>query len=292
MRARRALLYMPGDDLHKIRKATTLGVDCICMDLEDSVTPDRKADARATIAEALQSLDFGCAEKLVRINPPGCGLEGEDLRVVLPFHPQGIVIPKIKEGEQIRWVSAQIAAIENERGWTRGAISLIAIIETARAILDLREIASADSRIQALICGADDLAVDIGATRTREGWEVFYARSAVVMHAAAFGLQAIDIVFTDLTDPQGLRAEASQGAQMGFAGKQIIHPSQVTPVQEAFTPSDEAVAHARRIVEAYQAQTTAGAGAFTLDGKMVDAPIVRAAERTLEKAKAGTKTQG
>jgi citrate lyase beta subunit len=286
MRARRALLYMPGDDIHKIRKAATLGVDCICMDMEDGVALNRKAQARATIAEALHNLDFGRAERLARINPVGSGLELDDLSSVLRGKPDGILIPKVENAEQIRWVSQQLTQAEDQHGWERGSIRLLTIIETARAIINLPKIAGADPRLETLIFGAEDFAVDIGATRSPAGWEVLYARSAVITHAAAFDLQAIDIVFLDLGDIEGLRQEAELGAAMGFAGKQIIHPNQVAPVQEAFTPSQAAIAQAMRLIQAFEQHQAAGVGAFVLDGKMVDAPVIKSAERILDLARA------
>jgi citrate lyase subunit beta-like protein len=162
-------------------------------------------------------------------------------------------------------------------------------VETARGIINLAQIAAADPRLEAIIFGADDFASDVGATRTPEGREVFYARGAVVTHAAAFGLQAIDMVYTNFHDSEGLRKEALDGARMAFAGKQIIHPNQVGPVQEAFTPGDEAIAHAIRLMQEYEKHQQAGVGAFVVDGKMVDAPIVKAAQRVLALAKAAGK---
>jgi citrate lyase beta subunit len=290
MRARRALLYMPGDDMKKIRKATTLDVDCICMDMEDGVALNRKSEARAAIVEALQTLDFGRSERLARINAVGSGLEEADLLAVLPARPQGIVIPKVEEAEQIRWAARQIEGFLALGGLAQEVqISLLVVVETARGILNLREIAAASPRLQAIIFGAEDLAGDIGAVRTRPGWEVFYARSAVVTHAAAYNLQAIDMVYIDFKDAQGLETESIQGMQMGFSGKQIIHPNQVEPVQRAFTPSDEAIAYAQRVMEAFASSQNAGFGAFALDGKMIDAPIVKAAERVLGRARAAGK---
>ena len=289
MRARRALLYMPGDDLRKIRKATTLDVDCVCLDLEDGVAANRKAEARATLADALQELDFGRAERLARINPLGSGLEAEDLAAALRGRPDGIVIPKVEDGEPIRWASAQIETVERQNGWPVGAIHLIVLVETARGIVNLAQIATAGERLQALIFGAEDLAGDIGAVRTPEAWEVFYARSAVVTHAAAFGLQAIDMVYVDYKDRPGLVREAEQAVHLGFAGKQVIHPDQVEPVQAAFTPDASAVEHARRVVEAAREHQAGGFGAFALDGKMIDAPVVKAAERVLARARAAGK---
>lgn len=289
MRARRALLYMPGDEMRKIHKATTLGADCICMDMEDGVAVNRKEAARDTIVQALHTLDFGRSERLVRINPVGSGLEVEDLRAALDGHPDGVVVPKIETQEQILWTTHSIASVEKKNGWSPGGICLIAIVETARALLNLAQIAGADSRLQALIFGAEDLAGDIGAVRTVEGWEVFYARSAVVTHAAAFDLQAIDQVYLDFNDTEGLTRDCQFGVQLGFSGKQIIHPNQVVPVQTSFTPSDEAIEHAQRLMSAFASHQQSGRGAFALDGKMVDAPIIKAAERVLERARAAGK---
>lgn len=289
MHPRRALLYMPGDDMHKIQKATTLGVDCICMDIEDGVALNRKAEARSTIVQALKTLDFGRSERLVRVNPVGSGLIEEDLNAVLPAQPDGLVLPKVANAEQILWVSWKLDQIEAANSWPDGSIILLALIETAKGVVNLREIAGSTARLQGLIFGAEDLAGDIGAVRTREGWEIFYARSAVVTHAAAFGLQALDMVFMDLRDIAALREECQQAARMAYTGKQAIHPNQIGPIQEAFTPSEEAIAHAQRVVEAAAQNQRQGTGAFTLDGKMVDAPVVRAAEWVLERARAAGK---
>jgi citrate lyase beta subunit len=289
MRARRALLYTPGDDQHKIQKTTTMDIDCICLDIEDGVANNRKAQARVVINEALTTLKFGQSERLVRINPVGSGLEIQDLAEVLPAKPDGIVIPKVEYGDQVRWISAQISDVEKVKGWSPGAICIIAQIETARGVVNLQQIASADFRLQGLIFGAEDFAGDTGAIRTQDGWEVFYARSAVVIHAAAYDLEAIDLVFTDLNDIDGLINEARQGMQMGFSGKQIIHPNQVKPVQEVFTPSDEAIAQALRLLDTFNTHQQAGQGAFALDGKMIDAPVIKSAKRILERARAAGK---
>lgn len=290
MRSRRALLYMPGDDRHKIEKAISLGVDCICMDMEDGVAPNRKAEARRTIAAALRELDFGRAERLARINPVGSGLEKDDLDAVLPARPDGIVIPKVETVEQLVWVSEQVETMERRQDWPVGDIRLIAIIETPKAVLNLKDIA-AHPRLDALIFGAEDLSVALGATRTREAWEVFYARSAVVLAAAAFGLQAIDMVSIDFRDLEALRAEARLGAQLGYAGKQVIHPNQVGPVQEAFTPDDAAIEAARRLIAAFEAYQREGKGAFAVEGRMVDLPLVRAAQNVLARARAAGKIE-
>ena len=289
MRARRALLYVPGDDLYKIKKAISLGVDSICMDLEDGVATNQKEQARATVRQALQTLNFGESECLVRINPVGSGLELLDLEQVLPGKPDGVIIPKLESSDQLRWVCTQLTEAENKRAFSPGGIIIIAVVETARGILNLPEIIVADLRLQALIFGAEDFANDLGATRTPEGWEVFYARSAIITHSAASDLQAIDQVYVDFNDTEGLILDARQGANMGFSGKQIIHPKQVHPVQEVYTPSDEAIARAQQIMEASKSYQDAGKGAFALDGRMIDAPIIKSAQRVLEKARAAGK---
>jgi len=280
---------MPGDNLRKITKATTLGVDCVCMDMEDGVALNRKQQARETIVQALESLSFGRSERLARINPVGSGLEEEDLRAALYARPDGIVIPKVEDKDAVRWASSQIAAHEKAQGWESGSVALIILVETARGIVNLNSIAGADPRLQALVFGSEDLAGDIGAQRTSAAWEVFYARSALVIHAAAYDLQAIDMVYVDFHDREGLIAEAQEGARMGFAGKQVIHPNQVEPVQTAFTPDDETIRQAIRLMDAFQQNQQAGQGAFALDGKMVDAPIMKAAERVLARARAAGK---
>jgi citrate lyase beta subunit len=289
MRARRALLYVPGDSQRKIEKAATLGADSVCLDLEDGVALDRKPQARQTTAAALRTLDFGRSERLVRLNRFGSGLEADDFAQTVDGRPDGFVIPKVEAAEAVRWLDEQIAAAERARGWPEGSLRIVVMVETARGIVNLKEIASAAERLDALVFGAEDLAGDLGATRTPEAWEVFHARSAVVLHAAGFGLQAIDMVFVDYSDTTGLAREAEAGARLGYAGKQAIHPNQIAPIQQAFTPSEAAVASARRIVEAYEAHTASGVGAFGLDGRMVDMPVVKAAQQVLAKARAAGK---
>ena len=288
MHSRRALLYMPGDDWKKITKAITLGVDCICMDMEDGVAVNKKAEARGTIAKALRELEFDKSEKLARINAVGSGMEKEDIEAVLPYHPDGIVIPKMESLEQIQWAHEIIEAAELKNGWPMNSIRVVVGVETAKGILNLKEIAS-HPRLDALIFGGEDFAASVGATRTRDAVELLYARQAVVTAAAAFGLQAIDIVAIDFKDIEALTKESEFGAQLGFTGKQIIHPAQVEPVQAAFTPNDEAIAHAKRIVETFEASQKEGKGAYALDGKMIDMPLLKNAQKVLDRARAAGK---
>lgn len=283
-RVRRSVLFMPGDSLRKIEKAATLPADSVIMDLEDGVAFNRKTEARATIVEALRTLDFGGRERLVRINPVGSGLEMADLDAAAAGRPDGLVLPKVESAAQVQRISQALASAEDAQGWPRGAVRLLVIVETALGVMNVREIAAADDRVDALMFGAEDLAGDIGATRTAEGWEVFYARSAVVTAAAAYRRQAIDTVFVDLNDEDGLRRECQRAMQMGYSGKMAIHPRQVEIINAAFTPSAEAVAQARRLIAAYAEHQAAGTGAFAYEGKMVDMPMIRAAEQVLARA--------
>ena len=289
MRVRRSLLFVPGDSRRKIDKALTLGADCVCLDLEDGVALNQKQVARDSIRYALQNLDFGKSERMIRLNAFGSGLEADDFTQVIAARPESVLMPKVESAEAVRWLDTRLSAAEQMRGWPANGIEMLVMIETARGVVNLKEIAEACPRLTALVFGAEDLAGNIGAVRTPEAWEVFYARSAVVTHAAAYGLQAIDMVFVDYGDTEGLRREAQQGAQMGYAGKQLIHPNQIQPVHEAFTPDEAAIARARRIVEAHRQHQADGVGAFALDGKMVDMPVVKAAEQILAKARAAGK---
>ncbi|HET6595888.1 MAG TPA: CoA ester lyase [Anaerolineales bacterium] len=289
MHSRRALLYMPGDDRRKIEKATTLGVDCVCMDMEDGVAISKKREARAVIAEAVKELDFGRSERCIRINSVGSGFEKFDLAAALATNPDSIVVPKVETAAQVRAISDYIEMYELSAKMPVRKIHMLVGVETARGILNIKEIAEADRRLEAIIFGAEDYAASIGATRTQEATEVLYPRSAVVTACAANDLQAIDMVYIDFQDVEGLRAEAEQGAALGFSGKQIIHPNQIAPVQEAFTPSDESIAYAQRVADAFTASQKEGKGAFALDGKMIDMPLLKNAQKVLERARAAGK---
>jgi len=280
---------MPGDDRRKIEKATTLRVDSICMDMEDGVAMNKKAEARAVIAQAMKDLDFGTSERCIRINSVGSGMEKYDLAAALTTNPDAIVVPKIESAEQVKWVSDHIETHELSSNKSIGTVRLLVGVETAKGILNLKEIASADKRLEAIIFGGEDYAASVGAVRTKEAIELLYARQATVTACAANDLQAIDIVFIDFKDPEGLRVEAEQGAGFGFSGKQIIHPNQVSVVQEAFTPSDDAIEYARRIVESFESSQKEGKGAYALDGKMIDMPLLKNAQKVLERAKAAGK---
>jgi citrate lyase beta subunit len=280
---------MPGDDRRKIEKAVSLDVDCICMDMEDGVAMSRKTEARAVIAQAMRELDFGVSERCIRINSIGSGMEAYDLVAALATNPDTIVVPKIETADQVKWVSDHIESYELSSRRNIGSVRMLVGVETAKGIMNLRQIAGADRRLEAVIFGAEDYAASIGARRTKQGDEVLYARQAVITACVANDLQAIDMVYIDFRDLEGLRAEADQGAGWGFSGKQVIHPNQVPVVQEAFTPSEDEIAYARRVVETFEASQREGRGAYALDGKMIDMPLLKNARKVLDRAKAAGK---
>ena len=276
-RPRRALLFMPGDDRRKIEKGIAARPDCVIMDLEDGVALNRKTEARATVVAALNELDFGGVEKIVRINALGSGLEEADLEAVLPARPAAVLAPKIEAADQVAWVLHRLPE----------DLPLLVMIETARGIVNLKDIAGVPG-LSALVFGAEDLTASVGGIRTPGSREVGYARSALAVHAAAFGLQALDMVYVDFNDEPGLRAEARAALELGYSGKTAIHPGQIVPITEGFTPTPAEVERARRIVAASQEHQAGGSGAFAFEGRMVDAPVVRAARALLARAGGAT----
>ncbi len=282
--ARRSLLFMPGDSLRKIQKAASWTVDTVILDLEDGVAQNRKVEARTTVAEALQSLTFGERERLVRLNPVDTGLPVAEIEATAASRPDGYIAPKAEEEADLRAIDRLLEMAEQRLGLHVGVFRLFAMIETARGVMNLKEICRVTPRLEGLIFGAEDLAGDIGAVRTPAAWEVFYARSAVVTAAAAFGLQAFDMVFTDFHDAVGLEAESHFARQLGYTGKTCIHPNQTPVVNRVFSPTAEEVDRAQRLVQAFEEQQAAGAGAFTFEGKMVDRPMLVAARKVLARA--------
>jgi citrate lyase beta subunit len=287
MHSRRALLFMPGDDRRKIEKGAAVGVDSIIMDLEDGVALNNKSAARETIATALREVNFGRTERLVRLNPVDeSRLYQDDLPLTIEARPDGYMLPKVETAVQIQEIDSLISEAEARNGWESNGIILIALVETALGIVNLREIATASPRLRALAFGAEDLAGDMGAIRTSDGWEGFYAKSALVLHAKAAGLQAIDTPFIDLrADDSHLISEAEQALQMGYTGKLSIHPRHVSIIQQVFTPTAAQIDRARRLIEAHDERQANAKGVFVFEGKMVDMPMIRAAQTILDRAR-------
>lgn len=292
MRLRRALLYMPGDSRRKISRGVVSAADCVVMDWEDGVAASARPAARETTLACLRELDFGRSEALVRVNPYDHPEYELDLNALESAPPHGLVLPKTECAGQLWALAERLSLVEQRRGMARHSIALLAIVETALGLARLAEIAEyagASPRIPALIFGALDYIASVGGRTTASGHESHYARSVFVMQAKAHGLQAVDTVYPAYQDESGLLEDARRGAELGYTGKQIIHPAQIAPVHAAYSPTEEQVEWARRIVAAYEAQAAAGVGAFALDGQMVDMPIIKEARAVLASAANNTR---
>jgi citrate lyase subunit beta-like protein len=273
---------VPGSDPRKIEKALTLNADAIVLDLEDGVPMDKKIDARRLVTEALQTRDFGNVEVCVRINALETGrLALDDLQAIL-VQPalQSIVVPKIESAADVDFVS-RLISMTSERG---SDVRILGAIESARGLLNLNEIAKAGTGasslphayLDALIFASEDYCADLELIRTVSAKEMLYARSRLVTVAKAHGMQAIDMVHIDFRNLDDLERECQEGRQMGFTGKQAIHPSQLDTIHRTFLPSAKDIEFARRCVREYEAATaTAGKGACVVDGIVVDAPVYK-----------------
>lgn len=277
---------MPGDSQRKIEKALTLDVDSVILDLEDGVAANRKVEAREVVGQALATLDFGRRERIVRVNSHASGLVAAEVRATVATRPDAYLAPKVESAADLLYLDTLLSEAEEAHGWPANSIRLLAMIETALGVMSLREIATATPRLDALVFGAEDYAASTGAIRTREGWEVFQARSSVVMAAGAWGLQAIDCVFVEYQDAAGLEVECRLGRQLGYIGKTLIHPAQVAVANAIFAPTAEEVEWAERLMEAFAAHQRKRTGAFSFEGKMVDMPILRSAQRMMARAAA------
>ncbi|KAI9499675.1 Pyruvate/Phosphoenolpyruvate kinase-like domain-containing protein [Zychaea mexicana] len=285
-RSRRALFYVPGSDERKIHKSISVGADCVVYDLEDSVSLNKKGTARHMVIDALEASEHGKAEKAVRINAVGSGLELDDLNVILHSKRlQAIVIPKVQSAKDIHFVSQMIDAVAVES--QRKRIRLIASVESALGIMNIKEIATADPRLDALIFAAEDYCADLGLIRTGTRKEMLFARQMIVNAAAAYGLQSLDLVCVDFQNPAVLHDECKEGREFGFTGKQAIHPAQIDVIQEMFLPDPSDLKRAIKILQGFEHHAERGVGAFNLDGKMIDMPVVKWAQKVVSKAKAG-----
>jgi len=281
--ARRSVLFSPGDQPDLLRKAPGAGADVVVFDLEDAVAPTRKADARDAVRSVLADPEFDPgAEVCVRVNPVGVAAAA-DVAAVLGDDTaaatvDSVMLPKAGDADDVR----TLWRLLDERDCPR---PVLALVESAAGVLHAEGIAAAEAT-DALVFGAEDLAADVGATRTDEGTEVLYAREKVVVAASAAGVDAVDTVFTDIEDVEGLRDATAFAAELGYDGKMAIHPGQVAPINDAFTPADDRIEWAREVLAAKERADQADRGVFRVDGEMVDAPLVTQAERVLERARA------
>lgn len=289
MRLLRSLMFVPGHEARMVQRALGLGeftpspLDVAILDLEDGVPLDEKDRARAAIAAVLGLPSNGEGPaRFVRVNRDP-GARDADLAAVLRPGLDGIVAPKIDHPDELTSLTRDLDEREEAAGMARGSIRVVASIESARGLLEARAIAACADRVTTLLFGAEDFARDLSlpTEREAEATELVYARSAVVVAAVAARKHAIDGIWPDVTDAEGLRRDALQGRRLGFIGKSLIHPGQIDTINEIFSPSVAEVAHARRVVKAFEEAQAKGRGAIALDGKLLDQPIVERARRTL-----------
>ena len=281
-RLRRSRLYLPGAEPKFMVNAGLHQPDGIILDLEDSVHPDEKDGARLLVRNALRSVDFGAAERMVRINQLPLGLE--DLAAIVPELPDLILIPKVETAEQVRAADRAIDTILAKLGTDR-PVWLMPILESALGIENAFEIARASGRIVALTIGLEDYTADLGVVKTKDGSETLFARSRLVIAARAAGLQAIDSVYGDVGDLEGLAAWGARSRGMGFEGMGCVHPRQIRVIHEAFAPSPEEIQKALRIEGAFREAQERGLGVVSLGSKMIDPPVVERARRLVERAR-------
>lgn len=288
---RRSLHFVPGGNDRMIRKALTLPADGLILDLEDAVAPDRKAATRPVVRGWLEALDFGGRERWVRMNPVWSEHGESDLEETIAGRPDGYVVPKPRRADDIRRIAAVLDRLEHRHGIAAGSTRLVLIAtETPEGLLNIREVTAASPRIAAVSWGVEDLAAAMGLPRTRDDRGHFldiprHARVMCALVAAATGVQAIDTVYTDIADIDGLRRECREAVAMGFTGKISIHPGQIEPINEVFTPSPAEAEDALALIAAFEDHARRGAGAFAWRGQMVDMPHLTRARTILARVR-------
>jgi citrate lyase subunit beta/citryl-CoA lyase len=281
-RLRRSRLYLPGAEPKYFINAALHAPDAIILDLEDSVHPSEKDASRILVRNALRAVDFGKCERMVRINQLPLGLA--DLEEIVPEHPDLILIPKTETAEQVVEVAHKIAEVKRHNAMVE-PIWLMPILESAVGIENAFTIARADDSVVALTIGLEDYTTDLGVVKTPEGSESLYARTRLVNAAKAAGIQAIDSVFGDVADMEGLHAWGLRSRAMGFEGMGCIHPGQIAVVHDAFAPTQAEIDKALKIVAAFEDAKSKALGVVSLGSKMIDPPVVNRALKLVERAR-------
>ena len=298
---RRSLLYVPGDRPEMLApagprgqaKAAQRGADGLILNLEDAVAPARKELARQTVARALATADFGVAEVIVRVNPLATDTGYLDLLSIMPNAPAAVLLPKVTTVEEVRFAAWTVERLEGLHGLPAGRTKIMCMIESAAGILAAPEIAACHPRVAALLFGAADFSAETGCTRTPDGRALLYATSRLVLAARSAGIDVIDAPHMKLDDAKGLARGAQMARELGFDGKSAIHPAQIAAINAAFSPSQEQIAWARRVIETLTGQPGADLGAAVLDGQLIEAPHLTRARRILalaDAAKLGAET--
>ena len=283
---------MPGNRADMLEKATGLAPDAFLPDMEDSVPWDEKGNARKVTASVLPRLAEAGTPVIPRVNSLDTGLLEDDLAAVVGPYIFGVSVGKIGSGEDIAQISDVMERLERSQGLDVGRLKLFPWIETASGVVNAREICVASSRIVAVAFGAEDFTNDMGVERTDEESQIAYPRSAVSVAARAADVLAVDTPFFSFRDPEALRRDCLVARRYGFKGKAAIHPAQIEIINEAFSPSAREIDEARRVVEAFDEAERAGRGSTSLDGKVIDVPVVRRARNLLETAEAVGQVRG
>ena len=281
---RRTMLYVPGNHPGMVKDAGIYNADCVMFDLEDSVSVQEKDAARFLIHEALQTLDLTGKEYLVRINTLESGLGIQDLEAVVPSGKVVVRLPKTETPQDIWDCEKEILRIEQETGMEIGSTRMMAAVESALGALNAKEIALASPRLVGIAIGAEDYVTDLKTTRSPEGTELMLGRSMVLLAARAAEIDAIDTVYSDVNNEEGFRAEVELIKQLGFDGKSIINPRQIAVVHDVFMPRAKEVEKALAVMQAIREANSRGSGVISLNGKMIDRPIVLRAQHTLDLA--------
>ena len=281
MSALRSLLFVPGNQPRMLERASGLTPDAFIPDMEDSVPDAEKANARAITAAHIDSLSARGVAVIPRLNSLDTGLLDHDLAAVVGPRIYGVSVGKINSAADIALISAKLDALERKAGLEVGNVKLLPWIETAQAIVNVYEICAASPRIIGAAFGAEDFTNDMGIERAEDESETFYARNAIAIAARAANVLALDTPYFSFRDPDGLRRNAQAARQIGFKGKFAIHPAQIDIINETFSPSTAELEQARRVVEAFREAERVGRGSTSLDGKVVDVPVVKRAEALL-----------
>ena len=283
---RRSMLFLPGNNPNMLINGNCLGSDAVIFDLEDAVAPAEKDAARILVRNTMRYLDFRGCEIIVRINSIDTPYWQQDLDTVLPCQPDLILLPKTGCAADVLAADTYMTALEEKLGLAPNTVGLMPLIETAMGVENAFLIASATNRVKALFLGAEDLTADLQCKRTKEGREIEYARTRLVVAARAAGVDVYDTPFTDVNDDEGIWTDARLAKSLGFTGKASISPRHVEVINAVFSPTEEEIDYAYEVLDAIELAKQQGKGAIALHGKMIDAPIVARAQRTIQMAKA------
>jgi citrate lyase subunit beta/citryl-CoA lyase len=281
-RLRRTMLYVPGNNPGMIRDVHIYGADSIMFDLEDSVSLQEKDAARMLVFHSLQTFDYGQTEVVVRINGLNTPFGKEDVEAMVRAKPDVIRLPKTETPEDVIEIDTLMTKIEQQIGMEPGTIRLMAAIESALGVINAYSIATASQRLVGIALGAEDFVTDLKTTRSMDGIELLTARSQILFAARASGIAAIDTVFSDVNDEEGFTKEVKLIKQLGFDGKSVINPRQIGIVHQIYTPSEAEIQKSIRIIAASEEAAANGSGVISLNGKMIDKPIVERARRVLD----------